>query len=166
MKDQILPPEMGPALFKRLQQNIIDNMPSGSHRARAVGWRKLARRCEAAADAHEKVADQRDETRLLVRSFAPAYRQAALDALAGGVDLHFNNVPAGYRVENAVPDMTPEDFRAFCDEQIQKVRDAEADARLLERADTIPAPPSDDLGDDPDEWYAAQLKLLSERGPA
>lgn len=125
IEDLHLPPEFGPSLFARLRQNIVDNMPTGSHQARADAWRRLARRCDAAADAHAAVVQRRQETRRIVRSFAPAYRQAALDALAGGVKVE---VPADF--DNLTPDMSPEDFRAVCEEQIQRAADIRADEQL------------------------------------
>lgn len=194
MNAPALPPEFGRSLFARLRQNIVDNMPTGSHQARADGWRKLARRCDAAADAHAAVVQQRQETRRIVRSFAPAYRQAALDALASGVKVKidvFGDLPAG--LESFVePNMSPEDFDALCQAEIQRKQDASNDERLaraaaeqegkagfclswdealLKLADlpctAIPARwPSDDLGDDPDAWYAAEVARAAERGPA
>lgn len=129
MNQPALPREFGHSLFARLRQNIVDNMPTGSHQARADGWRRLARRCDAAADAHAAVVQQRQETRRIVQAFAPAYRQAALDALARGVKIE---VPAYY--ENIVPDMCAEDFRALCEEEAQKAERARADAKLAEMA--------------------------------
>lgn len=70
-----------PSLIDRLRKNISDNMPTGSHRERARAWATLARRCQSASEAHQRVADERDATRQLVRSFAPAYRSAVLGAL-------------------------------------------------------------------------------------
>lgn len=217
-----LPSDFGRSLRKRLQQNIIDEMPTGSHEARAVAWRALARRCDAAADAHAAVVVERNETRRIVQAFAPAYRQHALDALKRGVPITIE-CPAGFDVRDAKPDMSPEDFRALCEEEARKVDQARADAKLVEMAarqkaeqegyvgfcTAIPGSqyrripgtiagvcpysptckghggwePADGLGghfdcvgptgpdgvpgdEDPDAWYAAEVKLLKDRGPA
>lgn len=194
MNAPALPLEFGRSLFARLQQNIVDNMPTGSHQARADGWRKLARRCDAAADAHAALVMQRQETRRIVQSFAPAYRQAALDALARGTKIE---VPGGY--SNIEPDMCVEDFRALCEEEAQKAERARADAKLTEMTaaqqakqagifipwdealikldalqfTAIPGtvsfaveePPIPER-DDPDAWYAAEVERLKDRGPA
>lgn len=125
---------LGPSLFKRLQQNIIDEMPTGSHRARAEAWRKLARRCDAAADAHQSTADQREATRRIVNSFAPAYRQAALSGLQRGVPITFHLPPGFSDVLDAEPDMSPEDFQAFIDEEARLADLARSDAANLELA--------------------------------
>jgi hypothetical protein len=125
---------LGPSLLKRLQQNIIDEMPTGSHRARAEAWRKLARRCDAAADAHQATADQREATRRIVNSFAPAYRQAALSGLQRGVPITFELPPGFSDVRDAEPDMSPEDFQAFVDEEARLADLARSDAAKLELA--------------------------------
>lgn len=72
------------SMYQRQRQLIIDNMPSGTHRMRALLWRRLAARCLEAADKHEAVADRRENTARVVRSFAPAFRQTALEAILRG----------------------------------------------------------------------------------
>jgi len=72
------------SIYERQRQLIIDNMPSGTHRVRAKQWRRLAVRCLEAADKHETVADRREKTARVVRSFAPAFRQTALEAILRG----------------------------------------------------------------------------------
>jgi hypothetical protein len=74
----------GREMFRRMRQLVIDEMPTGTHRERARLWRKLAARCLHTADKHEAVADQREKTARVVRSFAPAFRQTALDAILRG----------------------------------------------------------------------------------
>jgi hypothetical protein len=74
-------PRLVAQFAKTQRQNIIDNIPTGSHRARAEAWRRLARRCEQAADRHDAVADLRSATRAYVHQFAPEHRQAALQQL-------------------------------------------------------------------------------------
>jgi hypothetical protein len=75
---------LGPIMYRNMRQLIIDEMPSGTHRERARLWRKLAARCLEAADKHEATADRREKTARVVRSFAPAFRQTALDAILRG----------------------------------------------------------------------------------
>lgn len=75
---------LGAPLFKRLQQLIIDEMPTGEHRERARAWRALARRCLKAADKHDATAERRELTERTVRAFAPEYRQHVLEQIAAG----------------------------------------------------------------------------------
>lgn len=60
MTDIDLPLDIGRALYRRLRQNIVDEMPTGSHRARAIAWDELAARCTTAARLHREIADARD----------------------------------------------------------------------------------------------------------
>lgn len=151
-----LPREFGRSLRKRLQQNIIDEMPTGSHEARADAWRKLARRCDAAANAHAAVVRQRQETRRIVQAFAPAYRQAALDALQKNVPITFQ-CPEGFDVRNIEPDMCVEDFRALCDEEASKAERVRTDAKLLAMAAVQADRDRDPLV--PLTWASSQVKL-------
>ncbi len=90
--DMILPPPLpvdelrplGPPLFKRLQQLIADDMPTGEHLERAAAWRRLAARCLKTADRHEQTAIRRGAVRNTVRAFAPRYRQHVIEALKSG----------------------------------------------------------------------------------
>jgi hypothetical protein len=75
---------IGPAMFRNMQKLIADEMPCGEHRLRARLWRRLAARCLKAADKHDAVADRREKTARVVRSFAPPFRQTALEAILRG----------------------------------------------------------------------------------
>lgn len=75
---------LGPIMYRNMRQLIIDEMPCGEHRERARLWRKLAARCLEAADKHDAVADRREKTARVVRSFAPPFREAALQAIIRG----------------------------------------------------------------------------------
>lgn len=45
--------------YQRQMRQIIDEMPTGDHRARAAAWRQLAARCQRAAQRHDEEADRR-----------------------------------------------------------------------------------------------------------
>lgn len=84
-----LNPEFGPSLFARLRAVIADEIPSGSHRARAEGWRRLSQRCAETAKLHDAHAEKQESTTKIVRSFAPAYREIVLEQLKKGERITF-----------------------------------------------------------------------------
>lgn len=77
---------LGPSLFDRLRQLIIDEMPTGEHLERAAAWRRLGERCFKTAEKHQKTAEKRQETKRILSGFAPQYRQQVLDTLIAGGD--------------------------------------------------------------------------------
>jgi len=64
--------------IREQRRNIINEMPTGTHKARAIAWRVLADRCLKAAKKHEAVAERRREVRAYAGNFAPEFRESAI----------------------------------------------------------------------------------------
>jgi hypothetical protein len=127
-------PRLVAQFVKTQRQNIIDNIPTGSHRARAAAWRRLSRRCEQAADRHDAVADLRDATRTYVHQFAPEHREAALQQL----------IAKGKPVDAADVSLTapraPADSKKVADAILQRWDEVDPHAAEYRRWMSQPAP--------------------------
>lgn len=113
-----LPAEFGPSLKARLQQLIADEMPAGSHRARAHAWAALARRCDRASLKHLECAERAEATLRQVERFAPAYRQAVVDFIKAGGKIKLTDTATGQPYEGGVtvtPEMSPAEFARTLD---------------------------------------------------
>lgn len=142
-----LPPEAREYYYRQMRV-IAEEMPSGTHRMRALAWRALARRCAFAAVKHETEADRQDGA-------MQSERPASSASVARAQRFVRSQGVARAMIADAVPGPLPGDLVALTDDgEALLIRDYEA--RPLEKTQ---------LGFTDALGYVQTVEIEVDRGP-